>query len=241
MRYFLGVLFFTTVLFSAEPQTVGQAEMQFNREYNEAKAIFDKTVKVAQDKFVAFLKEEMKKLTTSGDLDGAIAIRDKIKSLESDIQKVIVPNKKVGNRIVVWNGHNGNNANSGTKQFDLILSLDNTTVFKKADIEIPWSSKEDQSVTIDIPNNLKFDSIKVEITQWVEVCACLSEVQVFINNENIALGKKVRSSGVNAHSDNKNSDQAINDGVCTSTRKRGFWVANDGGSWIEILLMKIKD
>jgi len=67
-----------------QPKTIGEAEKMFNREYNDAKDAFDARVKIAQDKFVLLLKEEMKKLTTKGDLDGAVAVREKIKVLESN-------------------------------------------------------------------------------------------------------------------------------------------------------------
>jgi hypothetical protein len=82
MKNVICFLMVVAPLFGAEPMTVGQAEMAYNREFNEAMAVFDARVKAAQDKFVIFLKEEMKRLTTAGDLDGAIAIREKIKSFD---------------------------------------------------------------------------------------------------------------------------------------------------------------
>jgi len=89
MRYVLISLML--LVSSVFAQTAGEAEMAFNREYNEAKAVFDARVKAAQDKFVAVLKEELKRLTQKGDLDGAITVREKIKSLEDETK----PNDEV--------------------------------------------------------------------------------------------------------------------------------------------------
>lgn len=87
MRYVLISLML--LVSSVFAQTAGEAEMAFNREYNEAKAVFDARVKAAQDKFVAVLKEELKRLTQKGDLDGAITVREKIKSLEDETKPVV--------------------------------------------------------------------------------------------------------------------------------------------------------
>lgn len=86
MRYLLGVLFFTTALFSAESR-FSEAEAKFNREYDAAKAVFDRAVKVARDKLVVAYNEEMKRLTAKGDLDGAVALRDKIESLSPKVEQ----------------------------------------------------------------------------------------------------------------------------------------------------------
>ena len=86
MRYLLGTLLFTTTLFAAESR-FSEAEAKFNREYDAAKAVFDRAVKVAQDKLVVAYNEEMKRLTVKGDLDGAVALRDKIKNLEQASKK----------------------------------------------------------------------------------------------------------------------------------------------------------
>jgi hypothetical protein len=88
MRYLLGALLFTTTLFAAESR-FSEAEAKFNREYDAAKAVFDRAVKVARDKLVVAYNEEMKRLTAKGDLDGAVAIREKIKNFEKTEVKVL--------------------------------------------------------------------------------------------------------------------------------------------------------
>jgi hypothetical protein len=93
MRYLLGALLFTTALFSAESR-FSEAEAKFNREYDAAKAVFDKAVKVARDKLIVAYNAEMKRLTTTGDLDGAVALRDKIISLEKEVVKKAEPELK---------------------------------------------------------------------------------------------------------------------------------------------------
>jgi len=85
MRYLFGALLFTTALFAAESR-FSEAEAKFNREYDAAKAVFDRAVKVARDKLVVAYNEEMKRLTVKGDLDGAVALRDKIKSFDVKIE-----------------------------------------------------------------------------------------------------------------------------------------------------------
>jgi len=86
MRYLLGAMLFTTALFSAESR-FSEAEAKFNREYDAAKAVFDKAVKVARDKLIVAYNKEMKRLTTTGDLDGAVALRDKIESLSPKVEQ----------------------------------------------------------------------------------------------------------------------------------------------------------
>jgi hypothetical protein len=90
---FLAIFLVLGSVFSEEiqPKTVGEAEMAYNREYNTAKEQFDARVKVAQDKLVLFLKDEMKRLTVKGDLDGAVAIRGKIKTFEEPEKQVEKP------------------------------------------------------------------------------------------------------------------------------------------------------
>lgn len=78
---FLMVVVPVVSIFGAERIT--DAEMQYNREYNTAKDEFDKKVKVAKDKLIISLKNEMKKLMTTANLDEAIKIKEKITSLES--------------------------------------------------------------------------------------------------------------------------------------------------------------
>jgi len=94
MRYLLGTLLFTTTLFAAESR-FSEAEAKFNREYDAAKAVFDRAVKVAQDKLIVAYNEEMKRLTVKGDLDGAVALRDKIKNLETEAVKKAEPKLKI--------------------------------------------------------------------------------------------------------------------------------------------------
>ena len=96
MRYVLISLML--LVSSVFAQTAGEAEMAFNREYNEAKAVFDARVKAAQDKFVAVLKVEMKRLTQKGDLDGAVAIKEKIKGLESQEVNELKLKKIIGTK-----------------------------------------------------------------------------------------------------------------------------------------------
>jgi hypothetical protein len=90
------IFFVIAPVFGAEPKTIGEAEMTFNKEFNTAKEEFDAKVKVAQDKFTFLLKEEMKRLTAKGDLDGAVAIREKIKTFE------VVETSKIQSMVGKW-------------------------------------------------------------------------------------------------------------------------------------------
>lgn len=92
MKSVICFLMVVAPLFSAEPPAVppapitpavGQAEMQYNREYNTAKEEFDRKMKLAQDKFITVLKDEMKKLTQRGDLDNAMLVKQKIETLDT--------------------------------------------------------------------------------------------------------------------------------------------------------------
>jgi hypothetical protein len=117
-------------VFGAElPPAAHQAEMAYNKEYNEARVVFDTRVKAAQDKFITFLKNEMKRLTQAGDLDGALALKEKISSLEKSDEKSEKDENK--NSIIgVW--EYGNNTREFTNNGICILvdTRDNKEVWR---------------------------------------------------------------------------------------------------------------
>ncbi|HEY3319346.1 MAG TPA: PEGA domain-containing protein [Planctomycetota bacterium] len=144
------------------------------------------------------------------------------------------------NKIVVWNSHNANWANAGTRKFSLTLFSGEKTVFTKADVAMDWSQQQDYPVTIPVDDTLKFDRVRVVVTSWAGRHPSLSEIEVFADGRNVALGKAVKSSGAHNNAEHRDSWKRINDGITNSNRQgTGYWLAPpDGEAWIEIDLSK---
>lgn len=153
MRYLLGTLLFTTALFAAESR-FSEAEAKFNREYDAAKAVFDRAVKVAQDKLVVAYNEEMKRLTAKGDLDGAVALRDKIKNLEPEKAVVKRPEVEI---IGKWDITIG--SNKGVWEF----SKDNIVVGNSGTIVGTWRTTDD-SIIVEWGTPKRWETFKFPLT-----------------------------------------------------------------------------
>jgi len=61
------------------------AEAVYKMECTLAQEAFDKATKIARAKYVVFLKAEQVRLIQKGDLDGAVAVRNKIRGFEEGI------------------------------------------------------------------------------------------------------------------------------------------------------------
>lgn len=68
-----------TMLYGAENPLPG--EIGYNRACQQAKANYDRAIKIARDRFITALKAEMERLTKKGDLDGALTIRSRIQNI----------------------------------------------------------------------------------------------------------------------------------------------------------------
>jgi hypothetical protein len=139
-------------------------------------------------------------------------------------------------RIVLWNQHNGQFNNGGTRTCNLILLSKGKEVWRKADFAVPWQPDSDVAAAVEIPRVLA-DKLRIEITAWHQTAGGLAEVQVFTANENIAAGCPAKASAEHRQGDSRSADK-LTDGNTSSSREMvGYWllpVAQAG--WVEIQL-----
>ncbi len=77
--------------------------------------------------------------------------------------------------------------------------------------------------------------VRVEVVQWQRRGGGLSEIQVFKDDQNVALGKKTRASTTY---DERFPHSSLTDGITSSARKaRGYWLLpNSTAGWAEVYL-----
>ena len=57
-------------------------------------------------------------------------------------------------KIVLWNEHNSNHNNSGTRTCNLLLSRNGKSVWQKQDLEVPWQSDQPSSLSVERATDL---------------------------------------------------------------------------------------
>ena len=225
------------------------------------RAKFDKAVEQINALYIKKLTMLKVALMKKGDLDGAWATKKEIDSLTSSpaakdeesaepISPGIPespdspsnpgkssPTSTGDKRIVIWNTHNFFYRDRGAEKLEVQLLSKRRIVWKRK-TDIPWDSKKCQSVTLTVPKKIKFDKVKVIVTQCHDRSAGLTEVQVLEKGKNIALGKYVRSSakyGRPGHG-GEVSPFNITDGITEDASKHGagYWLVEDKTGWVEI-------
>jgi len=142
----------------------------------------------------------------------------------------------LANKVVIWNAHNARWKDRGATKCNLLLKRAGQVVWHKEDITLAWSAGRDPATTIQLPN-MQFDAVRVEITDVHNKknanTAALSEIEVYVGDKNIALGKPVTVSG-NLPKAGAGPD-ALVDGINQSDELRhGFWCADSLPCWAEI-------
>jgi len=137
-------------------------------------------------------------------------------------------------KIVLWNQHNGDHNNCGTRMCNLVLYRQRREVWRQNAIVVPWQRDQDTSVALDVPR-VSADRVRVEITQWHGAAGGLAEIEVFSGGKNIADGCKVHGTDRGAK---VYRPALVNDGITSSEHHEvGYWVAADGyPAWAEIEL-----
>lgn len=137
--------------------------------------------------------------------------------------------------VVVWNGHDFSAADRGCKVINLVLLKDDQPVWRKDGIDIPWSAQKSLPLSIRTPP-LAFNVVRVEIKDWYYYGGCISEVEVYKGERNLALGCKTKVSGTH-HLIPDVHGATLTDGIEEPRSFAECWTPPDRGfAWGEIYL-----
>jgi hypothetical protein len=143
-------------------------------------------------------------------------------------------------KIVIWNQHMAGWNDRGTKVCNIALLRGKKEVWRSNGLQVPWEAYKDAFLSVIIPH-ITADIVRVEIVQLYGKGGGLSEIQVFVGGNDIALGCNI-AIGCRVTASAKWSDDfsgnMLTDGITTSTAdKNGYWLLPDGKKgWAEIYL-----
>lgn len=133
-------------------------------------------------------------------------------------------------RIIIWNQFNSIHKDRGTRACNVSLWRKGREIWRRDEIEIPWSPDSEQNVSVAIPPD-RFDRVRVEITQWEQNGGGLAEIEVYRNDRNLARGCPAVAAAVQAP---WFAADKVTDGV-TSSLGDGYWLLPDKmPGWIEV-------
>ncbi|MCK4849817.1 MAG: hypothetical protein KAT11_00625 [Phycisphaerae bacterium] len=137
-------------------------------------------------------------------------------------------------KLVLWNQNNGGHADRGSLSVNVVLFDGEEPVYRRDSFRLIWKPGEDCYNTIALPA-IRFDRVRVEVVQWQRRGGGLSEIQLFKDDQNIALGKKTQASTTY---DERFPHSSLTDGITSSARKaRGYWLLpNSTAGWAEVYL-----
>jgi len=136
----------------------------------------------------------------------------------------------VADQLVLWNQHNGGANDYGTSGCRVSLWSDGQEVWKQEDVKVAWAANEDHSVSLPLPG-IRFDRLRVDITECVKFGGGLSEIEVLKDGRNLALGCPVLASG---ELDARFPATSVVDGVIgSSVWALGYWLADSTHAWVE--------
>ncbi|MBI2477263.1 MAG: hypothetical protein HYV60_01015 [Planctomycetia bacterium] len=145
--------------------------------------------------------------------------------------------------VSIYNMHNGPFNDRGTRKINVVLRRQKADVWRKDGVDLVWLKGREAKTNVSIPHDVAFDTLRLEIVEYVGFGGGLSEVEVYVDSLNIVAGLPVTASGTakpqkNAKVKADVSPAKITDGVRRSNQwGRGYWVAPDGAAaWIEISL-----
>jgi len=138
-----------------------------------------------------------------------------------------------GDKLVIWNQHNGPHNNSGTQSCDVTLYSGGRIASKQDRIELPWAPGADLSVERELPR-VPFDRLRVAVAAREGQYAGLAELQILEVGTNLALDCPALGSGC---FDRRRCESRVTDGLVSSAAENiGYWilpVAQTPG-WVEI-------
>jgi hypothetical protein len=138
------------------------------------------------------------------------------------------PSGVLHDKLVVWNQNNGGKGDRGSRKVNIVLLDGGREVWKKTGWRLTWSADKQAKDEIDIPA-IKWDKLRVEVTEMINQRGGLSEVVVQRGGKNVLLGATVIASGY-WETDPKHAPSMLTDGLPET-----FWLLNDKqDGWVEI-------
>ena len=146
--------------------------------------------------------------------------------------------------LVLWNQHNGQDRDRGTKKCIVEVFAGNTLLWRKDKFSLAWAPDADLKTSIPIPqlsglpgHSVSPDRIRISITDWIGNGGGLTEIELMRGGVNIAPQCKVTASGV---LDDRYKPEAVIDGIYSSAKKPvGYWLLpKKSRGWVELQLPK---
>ncbi|QDU51279.1 hypothetical protein Pan110_36430 [Gimesia panareensis] len=113
-----------------------------------------------------------------------------VERVDRDKKLALIPLE--ADKIVIWNQHNGQYLDRGTEACVVTLLLQGKPVWRKA-TRIPWDQDAPACQTLN-PPAVRFDQIRVDVTQYRGNGGGLGEIEVFDNKINVASNCSVVAS-----------------------------------------------
>ncbi len=229
--FLLGVCCFAQE--QKEPVLLTTARADYERKVQRLRVDYETRLQREIDRekleYVKRLKVIKSGLDVQHDTSGAFAVQTEMDSLDP---------KKMGYTLILWNMHNAGYKDRGTKKFNVELYLGKTAVWRMKNVNLDWYAEKDCKAELKVPG-VKFDRVRIEVTEYVNKGGGLSEIQIIAeeNNENIARDAKVSAS---SSLQSEVRPENVIDGVTSSAnRLQGYWaLANGQPGWIELDLRK---
>jgi hypothetical protein len=136
--------------------------------------------------------------------------------------------------VVIWNQHNGNIHDRGSKTCTVEVFKGTTSLWKREKVELAWSADSDVKTSVSIPR-LSFspDRVRITITEWIGSGGGLAEVELLRDGENFARQCKVSGSAMYDH---RFKPELVIDGINTSANNFiGYWLLPDKTKgWVDL-------
>lgn len=138
------------------------------------------------------------------------------------------PSPRRSNELVIYNEHNSTARNNGAKRINVYLLRNGEIVWSMENVDVDWSTRDDLETTLEVPEE-EFDAIKIDITAWYENGGGLSEVELWQDGKNVALGKYASTSKPHREGGETRGPWCVTDGIKSSkVHLEGYWLLPDG-------------
>ncbi len=200
-------------------------EKKVQRLRNDYETRLQREIDREKQNYVQRLRTILSGLDGQHDYAGALAVKSEMESLD--------PNK-MGYKLILWNTHNSVYNERGTKTCNIELYFGMTSVWKKNNVKLDWAANKDCKCVLNV-SSVKFDRMRIEVTEYVQTGGGLSEIQIFAERggKNIAQDAKVSASSFLG---GEFRPETVIDGVTSSANnKQGYWLLSDRETgWIEL-------
>jgi hypothetical protein len=242
----------------ALPPLLQDVRASYRRAVGKVDAETAQAVARTTSSYIAALDRLMKSLTARGKLDLALNVKEEKERVDFILADMPVPQpppivparatptaqpkprrvpkapEVASPTLVIWNTHNWNANDRGTKECSIHLYRGTRKVWSKEDVELTWKAGADCKDSIALPA-VKFDRIRIEITKWYGRGGGLAEIKLLRDDDEIALSRKVKASST---FDDRFKAGSVTDGIVTSgSGFHGYWLLrSDKSGWVDVRL-----